>query len=173
MLRKQDMINRDQLVLFTLDELVPSDHLLRKIDKVMNFDFIYELVNDMYSQDKGRPSIDPVVLIKLVFIQYLFGIGSMRKTIREVNLNIAYRWFLGYGIKDEIPHFSTFSKNYARRFKNSNVFEDIFAKILNEAVEAGFVDPKEVFIDATHVKASANKKKTYKEEVAKEAKIYR
>ncbi len=71
----------------------------------------------------ARPSVDPVVLIKMVFIQYIFGIRSMRQTIKEIETNVAYRWFLGFGFEDKIPHFSTFGKNYVRRFRDSDVFE--------------------------------------------------
>ncbi|PPA88607.1 transposase, partial [Brevibacillus laterosporus] len=84
MLKRQDAEGRYQLSFVSLDELVPSDHLVRKIEKAIDFTFIYDLVKDKYSEDNGRPSIDPVVLIKIVFIQYLFGIKSMRQTIKEL-----------------------------------------------------------------------------------------
>ncbi|MDQ0884538.1 transposase [Peribacillus sp. V2I11] len=101
-----DSIQRDQLEMITLDQLVPANHLVRKIEAAIDFSFIYDLVKDMYSE-VGRPSIDPVILVKLTFIQYTFGIRSMRKTIEEVETNMAYRWFLGYGFHDKVPHFST------------------------------------------------------------------
>ncbi|WP_312009675.1 transposase, partial [Shouchella clausii] len=82
-----------------MEKLVPEDHLVRKLDAVINFDFIYDLVEDLYSKDKGRPSVDPVVLVKMVFIQYIFGIRSMRQTIKEIETNVAYRWFLGFGFE--------------------------------------------------------------------------
>ncbi|PPA90119.1 transposase, partial [Brevibacillus laterosporus] len=84
MLKRQDAEGRYQLSFVSLDELVPSDHLVRKIEKAIDFTFIYDHVKDKYSEDNGRPSIDPVVLIKIVFIQYLFGIKSMRQTIKEL-----------------------------------------------------------------------------------------
>ncbi|PCN44057.1 IS5/IS1182 family transposase, partial [Brevibacillus laterosporus] len=84
MLKRQDAEARYQLSVVSLDELVPSNHLVRKIEKAIDFTFIYDLVKDKYSQDNGRPSVDPVVLIKIVFIQYLFGIKSMRQTIKEL-----------------------------------------------------------------------------------------
>ena len=155
-----------------LDQLVPADHLVRKIEAAIDFDFIYPLVEDMYSADNGRPSVDPVVLIKMVLVQYLFGIRSMRQTIKEIETNVAYRWFLGYGFSEKIPHFSTFGKNYVRRFKDTDLFEQIFYRILKEAMEKGFVDPSIAFIDSTHVKASANKKKFNKKVVRVEARSY-
>jgi len=164
--------NRHHLELVALDEVVPADHLVRKIENVIDFDFIYKLVEDKYSKDNGRPSIDPVVLIKMVFIQYLFGIRSMRQTIKEIETNVAYRWFIGYGFSEKIPHFSTFGKNYERRFKDSDLFEQIFYRILKEAINKGLVDPSVAFIDSTHVKASANKKKFNKKVVRVESKSY-
>ncbi|KON88884.1 hypothetical protein AF332_20160 [Sporosarcina globispora] len=117
MLSKHNPIQRNQIEMIALDELVPADHLVRKIEAAIDFSFIYDLVKDMYSE-VGRPSIDPVILIKLSFIQYTFGIRSMRQTIEELKTNMAYRWFLGYGFHDKVPHFSTFGKNYERRFKD-------------------------------------------------------
>ena len=86
---------REQIQMFCMDDMVPQDHLLRTIDKAINWNFIYELVQDKYSPDQGRPSMDPVMLIKIPFIQYLYGIKSMRQTIKEIEVNVAYRWFLG------------------------------------------------------------------------------
>ncbi|HEY8530009.1 MAG TPA: transposase, partial [Paenibacillaceae bacterium] len=93
MLRKTSLDGRTQISLVSLEELVPEDHLVRKIDQAIDFSFIYDLVEDLYCEDNGRPSIDPVVLIKIVLIQYLFGIRSMRQTIKEIETNVAYRWF--------------------------------------------------------------------------------
>lgn len=84
---------------------------------------------------------------------------SMRQTIREIEVNLAYRWFLGYSISEKIPHFSTFNKNYERRFKNTNLFNKIFVRILEIAEENGLIEPTQIYIDSTHIKASANKKK--------------
>ncbi|EAD3951644.1 TPA: IS1182 family transposase, partial [Listeria monocytogenes] len=171
MLSKHQQQARNQLIAISLDDLVPEDHLVRKIDKVINFDFIYPLVEHTYSHT-GRPSVDPVVLIKLVLIQYLFGIRSMRQTIKEVETNMAYRWFLGYDFNQKIPHFSTFGKNYVRRFAETEVFEHIFYRILKQAMEAGLVDPDVAFVDSTHVKANANKHKFHKKLIRKETRVY-
>ena len=92
--RPQDMHEaRNSLQLVDIDSLVPEDHLLRKIERVIDFSRIYDMVEHLYSKDKGRPAVDPIVLVKIVLIQHLFGIPSLRKTVEEVNLNIAYRWF--------------------------------------------------------------------------------
>ena len=160
---------REQIQMFCMDDMVPQDHLLRIIDKAINWNFIYDLVEEKYSPNQGRPSMDPVMLIKIPFIQYLYGIRSMRQTIKEIEVNVAYRWFLGLEMMDKVPHFSTFGKNYSRRFKDTDLFEQIFSKILEECYKFRLVDPSEVFVDATHVKARANNKKMQKRIAHKEA----
>lgn len=172
MLSKKTEDNRKQISFLCIDDLVPKNHLLRDIDRTMDFSFIYDLVKDKYHEEIGRPSIDPVVLFKIIFIKCLFGIRSIRQTIKEIEVNTAYRWFLGYDLIEPIPHFSTFGKNYARRFEGTDIFEQIFERILLEAVRCKFVDPSAVFIDATHIKASANRKKSINEQVKIEAKHY-
>ena len=90
------------------ESLVPRDHLLRKIDAAVDFNRLYEMVEPLYSEDNGRPSVDPVVLFKMVLIQHLYGLPSLRRTADEISANICYRWFLGYTLQEETPHFSTF-----------------------------------------------------------------
>ncbi|MGL9768711.1 hypothetical protein IGK31_002754 [Enterococcus sp. DIV1288f] len=90
MLSKQDMSKRAQMGFFALEDLVPQDHLLRQMDQFIDFSFIYDLVKDKYDETQGRPSLDPVLLIKLPMIQYFFGIKSMRQTIKEIEVNNAY-----------------------------------------------------------------------------------
>lgn len=162
MLAKKDRNVLKQLEFACIESLVPQNHILRAVEESIDFSFIYDEVKDLYSQTQGRPSVDPVVLIKLLMLQALFGIRSMRQTIAEAEVNVAYRWFLGYGFGEEIPHFSTFGKNYVRRFQESDLFEKIFERVLTEAIQCGFVKADAVFIDATHVKASANKHKYQK-----------
>jgi transposase len=106
---------REQMQIVSIDALVPQDHMLRLIDKAIDWSFIYDLVEEKYSPDMVRPSMDPVTLIKIPFIQYLYGIRSMRQTIKEIEVNVAYRWFLGLELNEPVPHFSTFGKNYTRR----------------------------------------------------------
>lgn len=163
---------REQIHMLCMDEMVPSDHLLRIIDKAIDWRFIYELVEDKYSQDTGRPSMDPVTLIKIPLIQYLYGIKSMRQTVKEIEVNVAYRWFLGLDMTDKVPHFSTFGKNYTRRFKDTDLFEQIFTHILTECYKFKLVDPTEIFVDATHVKARANSRKMQKRIAEEEALFY-
>jgi transposase len=163
MMTKKDETNRDALQMIDVDSLVPKDHLVRKIDRVIDFEFVRDLVKDLYSEDTGRPSVDPVVLVKIVFLQFLFGIRSMRQTIKEIEVNVAYRWFLGYGFTDPIPHFSTFGKNYVRRFADNQLFETLFQTILSHLIEEGLVKEETVFVDSTHIKAYANKRNVHNE----------
>ena len=171
MITKNQTHERNQLEAISIEDLVPKDHLVRKLDAAIDYNFIYPLVEHLYS-DIGRPSVDPVVLFKMTFIQYVFGIRSMRQTIKEIETNVAYRWYLGFGFTSEIPHFSTFGKNYERRFKDTDIFEQIFYRILKEITSKNLLDADHVFIDSTHVKASANKKKFEKKMVRKETKAY-
>lgn len=161
----------DCIILSTLDELVPKEHLVRKLDNCIDFTFIEELVKDLYSIS-GRPSVPPVVLFKLIFINIIFGINSMRRTCEECKVNMAYRWFLGLSIYDDIPNYSTWSQNYIRRYKDSDVFNQIFNTILNQAIDYDFIDMETVFGDGTHQKANANKNKHKDVEVEIVKKVY-
>lgn len=171
MMSKNQINERDQIEMITIEELVPKDHLVRKLESAIDYSFIYPLVEPLYSK-LGRPSVDPVVLIKMTFVQYVFGIRSMRQTIKEIETNMAYRWFLGFGFHSEVPHFSTFGKNYERRFQDTDIFEQIFYRILKEIADKGLLSADHVFIDSTHVKASANKRKFEKKMVRKETRAY-
>lgn len=150
---------QSEILMTTMEEIVPQDSLFRKIDKYIDFTFIYEEVKDLYCENNGRPSIDPVVLFKLVFIQALDGIKSMRKTCEKIKVDAEYRWFLGIPFGQDTPHFSTFSKNYERRFKDSDVFENIFVNIVNQAIKYNLIDGTTFYTDSTHKKANANKNK--------------
>ena len=137
----------------------------------MDYEWLYERLDPYYCHDNGRPGTDPVVLIKMVLIQHLFGIPSLRQTYREIQVNLAYRWFLGYGLLDDIPHFATVSYAFCKRFPEE-LTQEIFERIINKALNNRMVDPSVIFIDGTHIKASANKKKFQKEQVKKAAKVY-
>ena len=159
---KMITINKEvqsEIVMTTMEELVPETSLYRKIVKYIDFTFIYDEVKDLYCENNGRPSIDPVVLFKLVFIQTLDGIKSMRKTCEKIKVDAEYRWFLGIPFGKETPHFSTFSKNYERRFKGTDIFEKIFINIVNQAIKYKLIDGTTFYTDSTHKKANANKAK--------------
>ena len=168
MLNKNENI-QSEMILYTLDELVPEESLYRKIDKYIDFTFIYDEVKDLYCSTNGRNSVDPVVLFKLVFIEAIDGLKSMRKTCEKIKVDLEYRWFLGIPLGKKTPHYSTFSQNYIRRFKETKVFENIFVKIVEQAIKYNLVKGETFFTDSTHKKANANKNK-YHEEIVKEVK---
>ena len=113
---KKEAEQRQTIEMLCTDMLVPKEHLLRKIDAAVDFTHVYDLVEDLYCEDNGRPSCDPVVLFKLVLIQHLFGIRSLRQTMRDAEVNVAYRWFLGYTMSQNLPHFATISYAFCHRF---------------------------------------------------------
>ena len=152
-----------KMLMCTMEELVPQDSIYRKIDKYIDFSFIYDETRELYCQDNGRPGIDPVVLFKLVFIQALDGLKSMRRTCEKIKVDAEYRWFLGIPFGEDTPHYSTFSQNYIRRFKDTNIFETIFVRIVEQAIEYGLVKGDTFFTDSTHKKANANKNKFHEE----------
>lgn len=162
---------RGTVEILNIEERIPKEHLLRKIDAAVDFTHIYDLVGNRYSSEKGRPSIDPVVLFKIVLIQHLYGIPSLRQTVRDIDMNMAYRWFLGYNFSEGIPHFATVSYAFCQRY-DSGIVEEVFRWILYEAEKAGYLSPEAVFIDATHIKASANLKKHCKKAIPQAARIY-
>jgi transposase len=107
---------------FRLEDQVPENHLLRLVDKDIDFGFVCARLKDSYSET-GRPSIDPELLLRIVMIGYLYGISSERKLVEELRMHLAWRWFTGLGFDQEVPHHSTFSKSRHGRFQESKVFE--------------------------------------------------
>ncbi len=154
------------LEMVTLEELVPQDHLLRAIDRHIDFEFIREATAPMYCENNGRPAIDPVLLFKMLFIGYLFGVRSERQLVKEVQVNVAYRWFLGLNLTDKVPDASTFSQNRRRRFEGTDIEQVIFDEIVEQALENGLIGGKALYTDSTHLKANANKHRHSTHEVA-------
>jgi transposase len=142
-----------------LDQMVPEDHVLRKFDQKVDYNFIYKLCEPLYCLDNGRPAIDPELLFRMLFIGYLYGIKSERRLEEEINYNIAYKWFCGLGLTEKAPDATTLSANRRRRFRDNNIAEQIFDGILRQAIEKGLVSGKVLYTDSTHVKAKANKHK--------------
>lgn len=136
----ENRVERNQMEMFCIDSFVPEDHLLRKIDEALDFGRIYEIVGDLYCHNNGRPSVDPVVLFKIVFIQHLYGIPSLRRTCEEIKMNVAYRWFLGYLMNEQLPHFSTVSQNFKHRFTEETI-NQVFEWILSEVEKHGYLTP--------------------------------
>lgn len=155
-----------------IDELVPADHLLRKIDVQVDFSFIHALVKDLYCDNNGRPALDPTLMFKLLFIGYLFGVRSERQLMREVQVNVAYRWFLGLSLTDKIPDASTLSQNRLRRFNDSDVYQRIFDQIVLQAIKKKMVTGRTLYTDSTHLKANANKNKWIKQQAETSSRDY-
>lgn len=122
------------LEMVTLEELVPSDHLLRKINRFIDFEFIRSATEHLYCKDNGRPALDPVMLFKMLFIGYLFGIRSERQLMREIQVNVAYRWFVDLSLTDKVPDASTISQNRRRRFVGTDIEQIIFDGIVEQAM---------------------------------------
>ena len=120
------------LEMVTLEELVPADHLLRKIAQHIDFEFIRPATQHLYCADNGRPAIDPVTLFKMLFIGYLFGVRSERQLMREIQVNVAYRWFLDLSLTDKVPDASTLSQNRRRRFVDTDIEQVIFDGIVGK-----------------------------------------
>ena len=144
------------LEMVSLDGLVPKDHLLRKIEAVIDFSFIHDRVAGLYCPDNGRPPLDPTLMFKALFIGYLFGVRSERQLVREIEVNVAYRWFLGLKLTDPVFDASTLSQNRRRRYNDTTVAQDIFDAIVEQAMAKGLVDGTVLYTDSTHLKANAN-----------------
>ena len=146
---------RKLIYCLNIEELIPDDHLLRYIDKHIKFDFIRDKVKHLYSHT-GRPSIDPVVLFKMLLIGYLYDVKSERQLEQEIQVNLAYRWFIKYDIEDSIPDHSTISQTRRRKFTESTIFQDIFDEIVRQCIAQGFLNGDTILTDSTHIKASAS-----------------
>src|SRR5882762_11242560 len=141
---------------FRLEEQIPEDHLLRMLDRYIDFSFVRERLKSFYSST-GRPSIDPEVLLRLLLVGYLYGITSERRLLEEVKMHLAYRWFTRLDFNAEIPDHSTFSKNRHGRFRQSGVFREVFEEIVRRCLEAGLVEGRNLAVDGTLVIANASK----------------
>ena len=162
---------RNEIAITDVEGLMPKNHLLRKAEKAIDWNRIYDILEPYYCKDNGRPCCDPVVLVKMVFIQHIYGIKSLRQTVQDIEVNIAYRWFLGLGFYSVIPHFSTISYAFRHRFTVETI-EKIFTLILERAYQKGYLRTDNIFIDSTHIKANANKKKFSRLAAEQQAKVY-
>lgn len=155
-------LNRDQRQLFyefCLDEVVPDDHLVRQISSVLDLSWVHTELAPYYSTI-GRPSIDPLLMIRMLIVGYVFAIRSERQICREVQVNLAYRWFCGLGLEDSIPDHSVFSRARNERFRESDIFRQVFERVVASCIEAGFVGGEGFAVDATLVEADANRQRS-------------
>jgi transposase len=152
--------DQSQLVYeFRLDDVVPDDHLVRGISAVLDLSWAHVELAPYYPKI-GRPSIDPVLMIRLLIIGYVFGIRSERLLCREVKVNLAYRWFCGLSIEDAIPDHSAFSRARNERFRDSEIFRRIFERVVESCIAAGLVGGQGFAVDASLIAADANKQRS-------------
>ncbi len=149
--------SRQMAMLFVdIESLIPETHLLRKIERMVSFDFIYDLLAPYYPAT-GRPSVDPVSMFKMLLIGYLYGIKSERRLVEEVQLNIAYRWFCGFELDDTIPNHSTFSKTRTRKWQQSSLFQKAFYEIVKQCIDSGLIDGEAMAADGSYIPANVSR----------------
>jgi transposase len=144
---------------FCLEEVVPDDHLVRSIAAILDLSWVHAELAPYYPKI-GRPSIDPVLMIRMLIIGYVFGIRSERLLCREVKVNMAYRWFCGLSIEDTIPDHSAFSRARNERFRDNDIFRRVFERVVEACIAAGFVGGEGFAVDASLIAADANKQRS-------------
>ena len=155
-------LNHDQeqfFYSFRLDEAVPNDHPVREIAAVLDLSWVHSELAPYYSQ-LGRPSIDPVLMIRMLIVGYVFAIRSERSLCRDVQVNLAYRWFCGLSIEDKIPDHSAFSRARNERFRDSGIFRRVFERVVEACIAAGLVGGEGFAVDASLIAADANKQRS-------------
>ena len=141
---------------FDLDEVVPADHLVRQIDAVLDLSWVHKELAPYYSHT-GRPSIDPVLMIRMLLVGYVFAIRSERQICSEVQVNLAYRWFCKLNIEDGIPDHSVFCRARHERFRESNALRRVFEGVVATCIAAGLVGGEAFSVDASLIKADVDK----------------
>jgi transposase len=144
---------------FHLDEVVPADHLVRQIDAVLDLSWVHAELAPHYPSI-GRPSLDPVLMIRMLIVGYVFAIRSERALCREVKVNLAYRWFCGLSIEDQVPDHSAFSRARNERFGESDIFRRVFERVVKTCIAAGLVGGEGFAVDASLIVADANKQRS-------------
>ena len=144
---------------FRLDEAVPDDHSVRAIAAVLDLSWVHDELEAYYSP-LGRPSIDPTLMIRMLIVGYMFAIRSERALCREVQVNLAYRWFCGLSIEDRLPDHSAFSRARNERFRDSDIFRSVFERVVEACIAAGLVGGEGFAVDASLIAADANKQRS-------------
>src|SRR5438132_11569351 len=144
---------------FCLEDVVPSDHRVRDIAAVLDLSCVHAELAPYYRKI-GRPSIDPVLMIRMLIVGYVFAIRSERLLCREVRVNLAYRWFCGLSIEDTIPHHSAFSRVRNERFRDSDIFRRVFERVVEACIAAGLIGGEGFAVDASLIVADANKQRS-------------
>src|SRR5688572_9595440 len=143
---------------FNLDEVVPPDHLVRKIDAVLDLGWVHKELAPYYSHT-GRPSIDPVLMIRMLIVGYVFAIRSERRICAEVQVNLACRWYCKLSVEDKIPDHSVFSRARHERFRESDALRRVFEGVVAMCIAARLVGGEAFSVDASLIKADVDKKK--------------
>ena len=143
---------------FDLDKVVPADHLVRQIDGILDLSWVHRELRP-YNSHTGRPSIDPVLMIRMLLVGYLFALRSERRLCAEVQVNLAYRWFCKLGIEDKIPDHSVFCRARRERFRASDALRRVFESVVALCISAGLVGGEAFSIDASLIKADVDKMK--------------
>mgnify|MGYP001358247591 CR=1 FL=1 len=141
---------------FCLEDQIPPNHLVRKLDALLDFDPIREGLKPFYSET-GRPSVDPELMIRMLLLGYCYSIRSERKLCEEVRFNLAYKWFCGLGLEAAVPDHSTFSKNRHGRFRESDIFRVIFESVVGTCMKVGLIGGEGFAIDASVIEANASR----------------
>lgn len=144
------------MIFVDIESLIPETHLLRKIERMVSFNFIYDLLAPYYPAT-GRPSVDPVSMFKMLLIGYLYGIKSERRLVEEVQLNIAYRWFCGFEQDDTIPNHSTFSKTRTQKWQQSYLFQKAFYETVKQCIDSGLIDGEAMAADGSYIPANVSR----------------
>src|SRR5213596_3977012 len=139
--------------------MVPADHLVRQIDAVLDLNLVHKELAPYYSHT-GRPSIDPVLMIRMLIVGYVFALRSERRICAEMQVNLAYRWFCKLGIEDRIPDHSAFSRARNERFREGEVFRRVFERVVEACIAAGLVGGDGFAVDASLIVADANKQRS-------------
>ena len=142
---------------FDLDKVVPPDHLVRQVEGVLDLSWVHKELAPYYSHT-GRPSIDPVLMIRMLIVGYVFAIRSERRLCSEVQVNLAYRWFCQLGIEDRIPDHSVFCRARHERFRESDALRRVFEGVVAKCIAAGLVGGEGFSIDASLIRADVDKK---------------
>ena len=140
---------------FCLEDAVPADHLVRRIDTVLDLSWLHEELEPYYSHT-GRPSIDPELMIRMLIIGYVFVIRSERQLCSDVQVNMAYRWFCRLSLEDPIPDHSVFSRARHERFRQSDVFRQVFETVVGACIKEGLVGGQSLSVDASYIKADVD-----------------
>ena len=156
----------------TIEDLVPAEHFLRKLEAALNLSFVYEETARIYSRKYGRPPIDPVVIVKYLLVGFLYGIPSERQIEQRIQTDVALMWYLGLDLFDRVPDYSTISQLRRRKPTFRKVFRRLFEEVVRQCVQNGLVSGRVVVTDSTHMKANASRASEYLVEAQEEVGNY-